>query len=106
MKRTALMHSALFLSALLPLSFVCAPTVNAAQAPAKNAQSAAPGTNGNTASAGQAKGAGAAKSAKDPLAVCLSRIPDDSSRGQRQLAEEGCRKEQQVRASRHAAPEF
>ena len=109
MRHTVLMSSALLLSALLPLSFASTLTVQAAQTAAKNAQPqsspAKPNANG-AASAGQGKDAAGGKVVKDPLEVCMSRIPAGSSKGQRLLAEQGCRKEHEVRSARHAAPEF
>jgi hypothetical protein len=109
MRITLLTSSALLLSALLPLSFVSPVTVQAAELVSKKAQpqssTAKPNGNG-VAPSDQAKDAGAEKVVEDKLKTCLSRIPKDSSTGQRLLAEQGCRKEQEVRSARHAAPEF
>lgn len=62
--------------------------------------------NGNSAApAGQGKDA-RAEEMEEELKVCLSRIPAESSIGQRLLAEQSCRKEHEIRSARHAAPEF
>lgn len=109
MRITAFTSCALLLSALLPLSFVSPLTVLAAELVSKKAQPQSPMAkpNGNGAApADQGKDAGAEKVVEDKLKTCLSRIPKDSSTGQRLLAEQGCRKEQEVRSARHAAPEF
>lgn len=111
MRIALLTSSALLLSALLPLSFVSPLTAQAAESMAKKAQpqssTAKPNGNGVApADQGQGKDAGAEKVVEDKLKTCLSRIPADSSTGQRLLAEQGCRKEQEVRSARHAAPEF
>ena len=109
MKITAFPSCALLLSALLPLSFVSPLTVLAAELVSKKAepQSSMAKSNGNGAApADQGKDAGAEKVVEDKLKTCLSGIPADSSTGQRLLAEQGCRKEQEVRSARHAAPEF
>jgi hypothetical protein len=108
MNITVLISSALLLGAV-PLSSVSLLTVQAAQTASKNGQPqssmAKPNDNG-AAPDGQGKDAGAEKVLDDKLKACLSRIPADSSSGQRLLAEQGCRKDDQVRSARHAAPEF
>lgn len=109
MRITVLISSALLLSALLPLSSVCRVTAQAAELVAKNAQpqsSMAKSNGKGAASDVQGKDAGSEKVEKDKLKACLSGIPADSSTGQRLLAEQGCRKEQEVRSASHAAPEF
>ena len=110
MRITLLTSSALLLSALLPLSFVSSLTAQAAESMAKKAQpqssTAKPNGNGVAPADRQGKDAGADRVVEDKLKTCLSRIPADSSTGQRLLAEQGCRKEQEVRSARHAAPEF
>jgi hypothetical protein len=108
MNATVLVWSAR-LSSLLILSFVSPLSTQAADFVSKNGQlqqSSKAKPNGNGAApAGQAKDTGGEKM-EAKLKACLSRIPADSSRGQRLLAEQGCRKEHEVRAASHAAPEF
>lgn len=43
---------------------------------------------------------------EDQLKACLSRIPKDSTAGQRMVAEQRCQGEQETRSSSHAAPKF
>ena len=108
MRTTILTSSALLLSAFF-LSSVTTLTVHAAESASKVAppQSSTPQPNGNSAaSTGQGKDSGAKMVVEDKLKTCLSRIPKDSSTGQRLVAEQGCRKEHEVRSARHAAPEF
>jgi hypothetical protein len=106
MNRIVLISSSLLLSALFPLSTLAA---QAAETASKNdpPQSAMvkPDDNG-TAPAREGKDAGPEKVIEDSLKRCLSRIPADSSSGQRLLAEQSCRKDHEARSASHAAPEF
>jgi hypothetical protein len=106
MNRTVLISSSLLLSTLLPLSTLA---VQAAEKGSKNDQQQSamvkPDRNG-TASAREKKDAGPEKVVEDNLKRCLSRIPADSSSGQRLLAEQSCRKDHEARSASHAAPEF
>jgi hypothetical protein len=106
MNHTVLISSALLLSALLPLSALA---VQAAEKGAKNDQQQSamvkPDRNG-AAPAREGKEAGPEKVVEDTLKRCLSRIPADSSSGQRLLAEQSCRKDYETRSASHAAPEF
>jgi hypothetical protein len=109
MNNPVLISSALLLTVLVPLSSVSLLTVQAAQSASKNDQqqsSTAKANDNGAAPAGQGKNAGAEKVVDDKLKACLSRIPSDSSSGQRLVAEQSCRKEHEVRSARHAAPEF
>lgn len=108
MKVTIVISSALLLGALHAVSSVSPVIAQAGEATSKNAQpqSTTATLKGNSAApAGQGKVAGG-EAVETKLNTCLSRIPSDSSSGQRLLAEQSCRKEQEIRSASHAAPQF
>jgi hypothetical protein len=103
--------SAMLLCSLLTLSSLSPLTLQAAEPESKKAKpkpkssAETPSAKGK-APAGKQKAGAEAKAEEDLLKVCLSRIPANSSAGQRLLAEQGCRNEQKTRASSGAARQF
>ncbi len=109
MKIRAVIWSTVLFCSLFFLWSVSVPTAQAAQSKTKQAKpesSAAKPGRADVAPASQRQENKGAKPVENPLKACLSKIPQDSSAGQRLLAEQGCRSEQEVRSSRHGAPQF